>query len=412
MRKYLKAFFNPRALVIFVLGFSSGLPLALSASTLKARISESHIDLTTIGFFSLVGLPYSLKLFWSPIFDRFTPPFGRRRSWLLITQAFVILSLIVMAYLEPSTNIAAVGITAVAIAFFSASQDIVIDAYRREILPDIELAWGNSLTFTGYRVAMLVSGGVALILADKTSWTNVYLCMAACMLPGVVASLLAKEPQVPGTKPKSIAQAYAEPLKDLLRRQGIWIILAFIFLYKLGDAMALEMTIPFYKKFLGFTNTEVGAVVKIFGFWGVIAGGILGSIGVIRLGLYRALLVFGVFQILCLLGFAWLATMGHNINALAAVVLAENLTVGMSTSAYLTYLSIQTNKRFSATQFALLSAITSLPRIIFGSATGWIAQTFGFQALFLFCAALGIPALLLIFVIRKLHHTAPTIEGA
>ncbi len=400
MRKYFDLLFNRRMLVVFVMGFSSGLPLALTGSTLKARIAESHISLTTIGIFSLVGLPYTLKLLWSPFFDRFSPPMGRRRGWLLITQVALVLSLIVMAFLEPAQAIIAVGVTAFIIAFFSASQDIAIDAYRREILSDVELAWGNSLVVSGYRIAMLVSGGLALILADHLSWTNVYLLMAACACIGIVTTILAQEPVVNAPPPRTLSQAYAEPLKDLFSRNGIFWILGFVFLYKLGDAMALEMTIPFYKNFLHFTNTEVGSIVKVFGFWGVIVGGLLGGVGVIRFGLYRALLIFGIFQILCLLGFAWLSNQGHDVSALAGVVLAENLTVGMSTAAYVTFIATQTNKRFSATQFALLSSITGLPRVIFGSTTGWIAEHYGFQSLFLFCAALGIPALLMLPRVR------------
>ncbi len=401
MRKYFELLFNRRMLVVFIMGFSSGLPLALTGSTLKARIAESHISLTTIGIFSLVGLPYTLKLLWAPFFDRFSPPMGRRRGWLMITQIALIFSLIVMAFLEPSQAIIAVGITAFIIAFFSASQDIAIDAYRREILPDIELAWGNSLVVSGYRVAMLVSGGLALILADHMSWTDVYLLMAACAGIGVVTTALAREPKIDVPPPKTLSQAYAEPLKDLFSRQGTWWILGFVFLYKLGDAMALEMTIPFYKNFLHFTNTEVGSIVKVFGFWGVIFGGLLGGIGVIRFGLFRALFIFGTFQIFCILGFAWLSTQGNNVSALAGVVLAENLTVGMSTAAYVTFIATQTNKRFSATQFALLSSITGLPRVIFGSTTGWIAEHYGFQSLFLFCALLGLPALLMLPHVRR-----------
>lgn len=407
MQKYLKLLFNKRMLVVFIMGFSSGLPLALTGSTLKARISEAHIDLTTIGLFSLVGLPYTLKLFWSPIFDRFVPPLGRRRGWLLITQIGLIAALAVMAFLEPAQAIIAVGATALVIAFFSASQDVAIDAYRREILPDVELAWGNSLAVNGYRVAMLVSGGLALIMADHLSWTQVYLAMAGCMLVGLVTTLVSQEPQVDVPPPKTLLQAYGEPLKELFSRRQVWFVLLFIFLYKLGDAMALEMTTPFYRNFLGFTKTEIGAIVKVFGFWGVIVGGLIGSIGVIRLGLFRALFLFGIFQIMCILGFAWLTNQGHNVSGLSAVILAENLTVGMSTAAYVTFLSTQTNKRFTAAQYALLSSITGLPRVIFGSSTGWIAEHFGWMSLFGFCAALGVPALLMIPRLAKVSvHSA------
>jgi PAT family beta-lactamase induction signal transducer AmpG len=401
MRKYLDILFNRRMLVVFVMGFSSGLPLALTGGTLKARLTDAGLDLKTIGFFSLVGLPYVWKLIWSPFFDRYAPFLGRRRGWLLITQVFLIAALAAMAFIDPATEIALVAIAAVAIAFFSASQDIVIDAYRREILTDVELAWGNSLAVNGYRIAMLVSGGLALILADYVNWTNTYLLMSACVGVGLITTLFAPEPQVEGAVPKTIIEAYAAPLKDLFSRQGALWVLAFVFLYKLGDAMALENTMFFYKKYLGFSNEEVGTIVKIFGFWGVIAGGILGSLVVIRIGLFKSLFIFGVFQILCILGFAWLTTVGHSTTALASVVLSENLTVGMSTSAYVTYIATQTNKHFTASQYALLSSITGLPRVIFGSTTGWLAEVMGWQMFFVFCAGIAIPAL---FMIPMLHR--------
>jgi PAT family beta-lactamase induction signal transducer AmpG len=398
----LRILFNRRILVVFIMGFASGLPLALTGSTLKARITDAGVDLTTVGFFSLVGLPYVLKLFWSPFFDRYAPFLGRRRGWLTLTQVALIATLAMMAFVDPAKELAVVAATAVAIAFFSASQDIVIDAYRREILPDIELAWGNSLAVNGYRVAMLVSGGLALILADRIGWTGTYLAMAACVGIGLVTTFFAEEPKVDGPPPKTLAGAYAEPLKELFSRHGALWILGFIFLYKLGDAMALENTMFFYKNTLKFTNTEIGAIVKLFGFWGVIGGGLVGSLVVIRFGLFKSLFAFGVCQILCILGFAWLATTTHNLTGLAAVVLSENVTVGMSTAAYVTYISTQTNKRFSASQYALLSSITGLPRVIFGSLTGWLAATIGWQMFFLFCALIAIPALLLIPKIHRL----------
>lgn len=320
----------------------------------------------------------------------------------MITQVALIAALVLMAFVNPAAELSVVAVAAIAIAFFSASQDIVIDAYRREILPDIELAWGNSLAVNGYRVAMLVSGGLALVLADRIGWTNTFLTMAACVGVGLITTFFAEEPSIEGVPPKSLVAAYAEPLKDLFSRQGAWLILGFIFLYKLGDAMALENTMYFYKKVLMFSNEEVGTIVKLFGFWGVIGGGLIGSLIVIRFGLFKSLFLFGVFQILCILGFAWLAMIGHSTTALAAVVLSENLTVGMSTSAYVTYIATQTNKRFTASQYALLSSITGLPRVIFGSTTGWLAAHLGWQTFFFFCAAIAIPALLMIPMLHRL----------
>jgi PAT family beta-lactamase induction signal transducer AmpG len=402
MRKYFEILFNRRMLVVFIMGFSSGLPLALTGGTLKARLTDAGLDLKTIGFFSLVGLPYVWKLLWSPFFDRYAPLIGRRRGWLFITQTFLIFALCAMALINPATEIALVAIAAVAIAFFSASQDIVIDAYRREILDDVELAWGNSLAVNGYRVAMLVSGGLALILADRINWTNTYLLMAAFVGLGLVTTFFAQEPQVEGARPKSLVDAYAAPLKDLFTRRGALWMLGFVFLYKLGDAMALENTMYFYKKVLLFSNEEVGTIVKLFGFWGVIAGGLIGPLIIIRIGLFKSLFIFGVFQILCILGFAWLASVDKSTTALAAVILAENLTVGMSTSAYVTYIATQTNKHFTATQYALLSSITGLPRVVFGSTTGWLADKLGWQTFFILCAAIAVPALLMIPYLHRL----------
>lgn len=410
MRKYIDILLNKRMLVVFIMGFASGLPLALTGSTLKARITDAHIDLTTVGFFSLVGLPYVAKLLWSPIFDRYALPLGRRRGWLLVTQAGLIASLIAMAFMNPEQSLPLVGLTAVIIAFFSASQDIVVDAYRREILPDVELAWGNSLYVYGYRVAMLVSGGLALMLADHMSWTDVYLVMAAAAGIGLLTSLFAEEPKVGGSPPKSLVEAYAEPLKDLFSRSGAFVILGFIFLYKLGDAMALENSVFFYKSALQFQNQEIGAIVKLFGFWGVIGGGLIGSLVVIRFGLFKALFVFGVAQIACILGFAWLSTVGHDRTALAGVILAENLTVGMSTAAYVTYIATQVDKRFSAAQYALLSSITGLPRVVFGASAGYLADHMGWFSFFIFCGVLGVPALVMIPYLHRLNKSK-ALEG-
>ena len=398
MRKYLELLFNKRILVVMLMGFASGLPLALTGSTLKARITDAHIDLTTIGFFSLVGIPYTLKLLWAPFFDRYSFVLGRRRGWLIITQVALVIALVIMSTLDPAHALAAVAITAVCVSFIAASQDIAIDAYRREILSEDQFAWGMSLAISAYRIAMLVSGGLALVLADMMSWTQVYLIMAAIVALGILTTLFADEPEVRGDRPKTLSEAYSEPLKELFsRKNALWILL-FIFFYKLGDAMALEQTTPFYKS-LGFTWTEIGAIVKLFGTVGVLAGGFIGSFWILRFGLRNSLLAFGILQIFAILGFAWLSTMGHDRSALSVVILVENLTVGMSTAAYVTYLAQQTDKRFTAAQYALLSSIVGLPRVIFGSTTGWMAATYGWQSMFIFCACLGIPALLILMKI-------------
>jgi PAT family beta-lactamase induction signal transducer AmpG len=226
--------------------------------------------------------------------------------------------------------------------------------------------------------------------------------MAAFVGLGLITTFFAQEPKVEGKMPRSLVEAYAEPLRDLFSRRGAFAILGFVLLYKLGDAMALENTMYFYKNYLGFSNEQVGKIVKLFGFWGVIAGGLIGPIVVIRIGLFKSLFVFGVFQIVCILGFAWLATIEKSTMALAGVILAENLTVGMSTSAYVTYIATQTNKHFTASQYALLSSISGLPRVVFGSVTGWLAAQLGWQMFFIFCAAIAVPALLMIPYLHRL----------
>jgi PAT family beta-lactamase induction signal transducer AmpG len=401
MRKYFDLLFDRRMLITLLMGFSSGLPLALTGSTLKIRITQAGATLTMIGFFSIVSYPYAIKFLWAPFFDRYSPPTGRRRGWLFITQIGLMLSLV--AFLEPAHALFAVACTAVVIAFFSASQDAVIDAFRRESLSEEQYAWGTSLYVQGYRVAMMVSGALALYLSDHMSWRDVYLIMAACGAVGLITTFFAEEPAAKLEPPVSIWQSYALPLKDMLLRPDILWILLFVFLYKFGEIGALEMTSPFYKA-LGFSNTEIGGVVKIVGFWAALAGSFLGGIGIIRLGLWRALALFGVFQIIAVLSFVVLNSLGHSLAGLTGVILLENLVVGMSTAAYLTYMAQQTNREFSATQFALLSGLTNTPKLIAGPLSGFVADQFGWATMFIMCAVLLGPGLLLLFKIRSTIH--------
>ena len=411
LKRYSRLLLNKQILIVMLMGFSSGLPLALTGSTLKARLADSGVDLTTAGFFSLLGIPYTLKLLWAPFFDRYSFFGGRRRGWLLLTQVSLVVMIAVLGVIDPSHMLPVVAVAALLTAFVAASQDIAIDAYRREILNGDQFAFGMNLAISAYRIAMLVSGGVALILTQVMSWNQVYLLMAVAAGVGILTTLWADEPKVEGTPPKTLREAYAEPLKEIFSRKNALLILLFIFLYKLGDAMALEQTMYFYKNFLGFTNIEIGAIVKGAGLFGVLAGGFIGSIWIIRFGLLNALYVFGFMQIAAILGFAFLATQGHNISLLTTVILFENLTVGCSTAAYATYLAMQTNKRFTAAQYALFSSITGLPRVIFGSTTGWMAAQFGWTSMFLFCAALGLPALVILFKIGipKNEESAPAV---
>lgn len=388
--------FSWRMLIVFLMGFSSGVPLLLIGSTLKAWMTDLKMDLTTIGFFSLVGLPYTLKFLWAPFLDRFTiPGIGRRRGWALTAQVALIASLAALAYADPSGSTGMVGALALLIAFLSASQDIVLDAYRREILSNEELGLGSSLFVNGYRLAMLFAGAFALYLADAMPWRSVYLMMAATMLVGIATVLFSPEPRIDLPPPQTMREAVIGPFVDFFHRSGAWIILAFILLYKVGDSMAAEMTMPLYLH-LGYTKTEIGVIVKGIGFWATIGGGLFGGMLMLKLGIFRSLWIFGALQVVSTLGFSVLAMVGVNFPVLGAVIGFENLSGGMGTAAYSAYMASLTSKRFTATQYALLSSLMGVPRVIMGAPTGWMAKHMGWPAFFVFCTVIALPGLLLL----------------
>jgi PAT family beta-lactamase induction signal transducer AmpG len=392
----LNAVFSGRMLVAFIMGFVCGLPLLLTMSVLQAWMKEEGVDLGTIGLFALVGLPYTLKFLWAPLLDRYTPLLlGRRRGWLLITQAGLIGAIVLLAFSQPATAPLSVAMAALLVTFFSASQDIVVDAYRRETLSDDELGLGSSLYVNGYRVGMLLASGGGLIMADYTSFQNVYLIMAAFMLVGVATTLLAPEPVAAAGQPKTLTEAVVQPFIEYFKRRDALPILLFILLYKIGDTMASNMTTPFYLD-IGFSKTEIGAVVKLFGFWATIIGGLLGGIWIMRLHIYRALWLFGILQGVSTAGFAVLYLLGDQIWGLAAVIAFENLSGGMGTAAYVAYMASLTNKRFTATQYALLSSFMGIPRVVLAAPTGYMAEGMGWFAFFSFCALIAIPGLLLL----------------
>jgi len=383
-------------LVSFVMGFASGLPLLLTISVLQAWMKDEGVDLSVIGLMALVGLPYTLKFLWAPLFDRFTLPFlGRRKGWLLVAQITLMLSIVGLGFTNPSNNPWLVAFAAFLVTFFSASQDIVIDAYRREDLADEELGLGSSLYVNGYRLAMLLASGGGLILADVTSFRLVYLTMASCMSVGVIATLLTPEPEVPAGSPKSLKEAVVDPFKEYFSRTGALWILAFILFYKIGDTMASAMTIPFYLD-IGFSKTEIGAVVKLFGFWATIAGSLAGGIFILQCGINRSLWVFGFLQAISTAGFAVLFYIGHSIPALAAVVAFENFSAGLGTSAFVAFMASLTNKKFTATQYALLSSLMGVPRVFASAPTGFMVEAMGWSGFFIFCALIAIPGMLLL----------------
>lgn len=383
-------------IVTLIMGFACGLPLLLTITVLQAWMKEEGVDLTVIGMFALVGLPYTVKFLWAPVLDRFTLPIlGRRRGWLLAAQISLICSIAGLGMTEPAKNPWMVAFAAFLVTFFSASQDIVVDAYRREDLADEELGLGSSLYVNGYRVGMLLSSGGGLIMADNMPFSMVYLIMAACMLPGPLTTLLTPEPEAAMGVPKTLREAVLEPLQEYFGRESSMLILAFVLLYKIGDIMASAMTTPFYLD-IGFSKTEIGAIVKLFGFWATIAGALIGGVLMLRLGINRSLWVFGFLQAISTAGFAVLAKIGNVVPALAAVIAFENLSSGMGTAAYVAFMASITNKKFTATQYALLSSLMGVPRVIASAPTGFFVKHLGWFNFFIVCVLIAIPGMLLL----------------
>ena len=390
-------------LVALLMGFACGLPLLLTITVLQAWMKEAGVDLTVIGMMALVGLPYTLKFLWAPILDRFTLPFlGRRRGWLIVAQVALIFSISGLGFTDPAKNPWMVAFVAFLVTFFSASQDIVVDAYRREDLSDKELGLGSSLYVNGYRVGMLLASGGGLIMADHMPFSMVYQVMAACLLPGVVTTLVASEPSVPAGTPQRLREAIFDPLKEYFRRQSALWILAFILLYKIGDTMASAMTMPFYLD-LGFSKTQIGTIVKLFGFWATVIGSLIGGVIMLRLEINRSLWIFGFLQAISTAGFAVLARIGDNITALSAVIGFENLSSGMGTAAYVAFMASITNKKFTATQYALLSSLMGVPRVVASAPTGYIAKHFGWESFFIACTLIAAPGMLLLLKFAPWH---------
>lgn len=402
-RDILRIVLSGRMLTALLMGFSSGLPLLLATgSVLQAWLKEAGVDLGTIGLFALVGLPYTLKFLWAPLLDRFAPlaHMGRRRGWLLLVQILLIAAIAALGWTDPTRNLSAVTLAAFLLAFFSASQDIVIDAYRRESLADDEQGLGASLYVNGYRLGMLLASGGGLILADFIPFQAVYQVMALAMLPGLLTTVLCVEPAVPLDTPRTLRAAVVLPFVEYFSRRDAGWILLFVLLYKVGEMMASQMTTPFYLD-LAFTKTEIGAVVKLFGFWATVIGGLLGGVLILRLGLYRALWTFGLLQAGGLLGFVVLARLGHSLPGLALAISSENLFSGMATTAYVAFMATLTNRKFTATQYALLSSLMGIPRVVVNTPTGYLAEWLGWEGFFLFCMVATLPGLWLLTRFRS-----------
>lgn len=391
--------FTRRMLICVFTGFSSGLPLYLLLNLVPAWLKTEQIDLKAIGLLSLVQFPYTWKFIWSPLIDRYPIlNLGRRRGWMLISQLALIVAIAALGFFSPQTSLWTIAYLAFGVAFFSASQDIVLDAYRREILSDHELGLGNSVHVNAYRIAGLVPGSLSLILADHLPWHWVFPITALFMLPGLMLTLMCKEP-ASSSVPRTLREAVIEPFHEFIQRQGVQnalLILAFIFLYKLGDSMATSLATPFYQD-IGFSKTEIGLIAKHAGLWPSVIGGMLGGIWMLQLGINRALWLFGVVQILAIFGFYWLAGVGHDRVALGFAIGFEAFGVGIGTAAFIAFIARTTDPRYTATQFALFTSLAAVPRTFFNASTGWLVEAMGWQNFFLLCALLAVPGMLLLF---------------
>jgi PAT family beta-lactamase induction signal transducer AmpG len=401
--KNLFAIFTERRIVVtLLLGFSSGLPLALSASTLQAWFAKSDVSLKEIGFVGLASLPYTLKFLWAPFMDRWVPPFlGRRRGWIFFCQAILCVIMASMVFFTPDTNPKALFILACLLAFFSASQDIVVDTYRTDVLHADERPMGAAMAINGYRIAMLVSGGVALVIADIWGWKAAYLSMAGLMATGMLATLLGQnriEVEVP---PKRLWDCTILPLLDFLKRpQALWILL-FIVFYKLGDAFAGAMSQTFLIREIQMTLSEIGVMAKFSGFFGTILGTTFGAVLVIKLGWFRSLLCFGILQAASNLIYLVLMWTGPNYLVAGSAIFVENFCGGMGAAAFTGLIMDLCNSRFSAFQYALLSSLSAVGRVIVGPMAGIIAADYGWNAYFFASVVLSIPGLWLLFIIKN-----------
>ena len=405
---FLQTLLNKRMLICIFTGFSSGLPLYILISLLPAWLKSEGVSLKEIGLFALIGLPFTWKFIWAPLFDRFTLPLGRRRGWLLITQIGLLITLPVFGFFHPQLDIRTIAFFCVLVAFLSASQDVVLDAYRRELLPEAELGLGNAVHVNAYKIASLVPGSLSLILADHMDWSSVFMMTALFMLPGLVMTLLISEPALKNVAPKTLRAAVVEPFKEFIARNGLksaLTVLLFIFLYKLGDSMATALATPFYLE-MGFSKTEIGLVAKNAGLWPSVIGGMLGGVWMMRLGINRALWIFGAVQMIAILGFAWLAMVGHSLPWLALVIGLEALGVGLGTAAFVAYIAHTTNPLYTATQFALFTSLAAVPRTFANAATGYLVEYFGWVHFFVLCFVLAIPGMLLLLKVAPWKVTS------
>ncbi len=393
-------------IIHFLFGLSSGIPLLLTGSTLQIWMKDLNVDIKTIGAIALVGLPYNLKFLWSPLIDRYQLPFlTRRRSWLLLSQVLLMASIILMGSHDPLQSISLMGVLALLVSFMSATQDILIDAYRREALTPEQMGFGLSLYSTGYRIGMLIAGAMALWIVDQYhwSWFAIYSTVAIFISLGMVATVLAPEEDTRDLAPKSMKDAIVGPFQEFFQKKGVWLILAFLVCYKLGDNLSSALTAPFVVE-LGYSKSEYAVAVKGVGLFSLLAGGFIGAGIMARIGLNRALWIFGFLQAAAILGLVILANSEKNTVLLGSVIAAEMLTAGMAVPAFNTFIAFLTDKRFTATQYALLTSLAVLPRTLLSAPSGVIKESLGnWEHYFYFCVLMTIPGFLLLLKVAPIR---------
>ena len=414
MPAWLSAMLNRRMLICIFTGFASGLPLYLLLNLVPAWLKTEGLSLRAIGAFALIQFPYTWKFLWAPLLDRYgiLPWLGRRRSWMFVSQLGLLAAIAWLGHLSPRDDLPLIVVLTAVLAFLSATQDIALDAFRREILPDAELGLGNAIHVNAYRIAGLVPGSLALILADHLPWSQVFLITAAFMVPGLLMTLSVREPLAAGGTPRTLREAVVEPFREFFGRHGTQsalLVLAFLFFYKLGDSLCTALATPFYLD-MGYTKTEIGIIAKNAGLWPAVAGGILGGVWMFKLGINRALWVFGVVQAVTILGFLGLAWVGAaestpaRLILLALVIGSEAIGVGLGTTAFVAFMARTTHPAYTATQLALFTSLMAVPRTVINAGAGWMVEQMGWTGFFALCFLLALPGMLLLLRVAPWHE--------
>ena len=411
--------FTRRMLICVFTGFASGLPLYLLLNLVPAWLRTEHIDLKVIGVFALIQFPYTWKFLWAPLLDRYAlPVFGRRRGWMLLMQGGLLVVIATLGGFSPQKDLHMIVLFTTLLALLSATLDIALDAYRRELLFDNELGLGNAVHVNAYRISGLIPGSLALILADHLPWDMVFMITALFMLPGMVMTLMVNEPHR-ADPPRTLREAVVEPFHEFITRRG-WqsalLILAFLFFYKLGDSLCTALATPFYID-MGFSKSQIGLIAKNAGLWPAVIGALLGGIWMLKIGINRALWLFGAVQVVSIFGFYWLAIQGAqaevtalHLAQLAFVIGLEAFGVGLGTAAFVAYIAHTTHPAYTATQFALFTSLAAVPRTFVNATAGWLAEQLDWSGFFLLCAVLAIPGMLLLFKVAPWGETQPVLE--